>query len=147
MTYQTAEKPEASKRCVYFIEAMTLGFIKIGSTRSLERRMKTMQTGSPDALNLIGLITPPCAWTLEAELHKRFWYLRQHGEWFRGAPELREFVEKHAAPVQDRERQALIDSAIAKCRNAEALRDQPRGLNVKADGRAILEALGVEIER
>lgn len=84
------------QREVYFVQAETLGLIKIGFAVSAKARLKTMQVGSPDRLKLIGSM--PCSQfgALEQEVHARFKALRVHGEWHRPEPELLAFISQHA---------------------------------------------------
>lgn len=72
---------------VYFIQARTLGLIKIGhTTGSVAARLGTLQTGSPDELILLGAMPGTC--DDEAALHEQFKSCRLHGEWFRPTPEI-----------------------------------------------------------
>jgi hypothetical protein len=77
---------------LYFIEAINTGFIKIGRSNNPERRIIQLSTGSPNQLVLLGTISGGSV--LEAELHRRFGYLRERGEWFKLSEELRTFVKE-----------------------------------------------------
>lgn len=70
---------------VYFIQGHLSKRVKIGSTNDPHSRLKTLQTGSPEKLRLIGTI--PCCNSSEArsreqELHTTFKRVGVHGEWF-----------------------------------------------------------------
>ena len=73
----------------YFVVADN-GLIKIGSSFDADKRLKQLQTGSPEQLHLL--------WTdientlPEKSLHIRFAYLRHHGEWFMPDHELIEYI-------------------------------------------------------
>lgn len=83
------------KGCVYFIESVGVGHIKIGWTSgNPEQRLKALQTGSGCRLELIGSIAGEQH--LETKLHQYFGHLRHNGEWFHGTNELREYIVKHA---------------------------------------------------
>lgn len=69
------------KEFVYFIKA-TNNLIKIGVTKNVESRLKSLQTGSPGKLELIGSIETAKAYELESELHEKYRELRVSGEWF-----------------------------------------------------------------
>jgi len=69
---------------VYFIHCKRLGAIKIGSTDDVQYRLKTLQTGCPAQLVLIG-----CCDDSEPALHRQFAHLRIRGEWFRDHRELK----------------------------------------------------------
>ena len=114
MTYQTSEKLPGHPRCVYFVQAATLRLIKIGSTSNLDRRLKLMRTGSPDRLDVVGVMTPDDAWATEVDLHERFAADREHGEWFSPSAELVAFINQNAALGCDHAAQDLIDEALTK---------------------------------
>lgn len=84
------EQPKADTRAVYFISAPMSGLIKIGVAGNPQSRLRELSTMSPEPLHLIGTTTggQPC----ERALHRRFEHLRSHGEWFREAPELLDFI-------------------------------------------------------
>lgn len=103
-------------RCVYFVQALRLGLVKIGIARDVPSRMAALQTGSPDTLTLIGAISTNAPCSLEKTLHMRFAAHRRHGEWFEPAEELLAYLRANATVTFDR--QALINSAMAKIRAA-----------------------------
>jgi hypothetical protein len=76
--------------CVYFIQGMKGGPIKIGHSRDVEKRIKELQTGFPTKLIVLALL--PGSRSTEASLHRRFKKYRLHGEWFSPAPELLEYI-------------------------------------------------------
>lgn len=80
---------------VYFIESEGSSLIKIGYSISPEKRLKELQTSSPEALELLGTI--PGGKAEEAELHKKFERHREHGEWFRKVPELATFIDRQTS--------------------------------------------------
>lgn len=72
---------------IYFIKAGTRRLVKIGYSKSHPMaRLKALQTGSVDRLELIGMLDGEPR--DEAEWHRRFKHLRVTGEWFRWTPEL-----------------------------------------------------------
>ncbi len=70
---------------VYFVQA-TNGLIKIGNTKQLKWRFESLQGQSPLPLEI--LATTPGNRTVEFAYHATFAEHRQHGEWFKPAPEL-----------------------------------------------------------
>ena len=66
-------------RPAYLVAAPGLGVVKIGKSRNIERRMKSLQIGSPVTLQLVA--TLPRGQT-EYGWHSEFDPYRQHGEWF-----------------------------------------------------------------
>lgn len=81
-------------RSVYFIQASN-GYIKIGVAESPAHRLRTLRGMSPLPLRLI-LVLPGRGADGESELHGRFAEHRAHGEWFRPAPELLDFIQEHS---------------------------------------------------
>lgn len=75
---------------VYFIQQGTDGPIKIGHTKNVDRRLRSLSTGSPVALHVLALT--PGGEREERALHRRFDSLRMQGEWFAPAPELIAFI-------------------------------------------------------
>lgn len=73
--------------CVYFVQAVEGGSIKIGSTKLLRTRMLALQSGCPIKLRVLHAIEG-AGYREETALHRRFAKARLHGEWFRPVPEL-----------------------------------------------------------
>jgi hypothetical protein len=92
-------KPPNPAVLVYFIRAVTVGLIKIGKADCVHTRFRTLRANSPDTLQLLGCIASENGNGLERELHKRFAEHQSHGEWFRPAPALLEFIAENAGPV------------------------------------------------
>lgn len=84
--------PKDGDERVYFILNRISGRIKIGKSFDVDKRLASLQTASPDPLELLGSV--PSWLHTEAELHARFAALREHGEWFRDDPELLAFIEE-----------------------------------------------------
>ena len=75
---------------VYFI-AVGDEAIKIGVSQNVEARMASLQTGNYEKLRLIGSI--PGDVTTEKKFHRVFAKYHVHGEWFKAAPPLLQFIE------------------------------------------------------
>lgn len=95
-------------RHLYFVEAVGVGRIKIGSTTNLNDRMKSIGWGSPVETEL--LFSTMGTWRDEGALHHHFREAHVRGEWF------------HAGPVR-----ALIAEfeRMAPCAVAERLSELP----------------------
>lgn len=78
--HQRKARVSSDKRSVYFVRAQVSGLIKIGSAAHPEGRLRTLQTGSPEPLQL--LATSPGGERHERELHTLLSGSRSHGEWF-----------------------------------------------------------------
>lgn len=86
------EKPVTEdRRSVYFIRADN-GLIKIGVAADPKDRLHTLSTMSPVGLSLIAVI-PDAGAKGESNLHRKFAAHRSHGEWFRPAPELVDYIK------------------------------------------------------
>lgn len=67
---------------LYFIQSEKTGMIKIGRSKNPEKRLKQLQTGSPNKLKLIAVFKDKGP--EERGLHERLrcFKVRQNGEWF-----------------------------------------------------------------
>lgn len=77
---------------VYFIRAVQTGRIKIGFSLDPSRRLRELEFGCPEDLELITQI--PGSFFRERGLHKRFAVHRARGEWFEPAPELLDYIKE-----------------------------------------------------
>lgn len=80
---------------IYFIRQRNQ-FIKIGTSTSVNDRVKTLQTGNPVKLRVKAIL--PGDHKTETGLHEMFKHLRVAGEWFRYTDELKWFIrviQKH----------------------------------------------------
>lgn len=77
---------------LYIIQAGKDGPIKIGITRNgVKNRIKSLQEGCPEKLRLLHVFKN--GEFEEKKLHNLFKHLRIHGEWFKYAGELKEFIK------------------------------------------------------
>ncbi len=93
----TGRKPTPTEGTVYFLRSG--GYIKIGWTSDLQRRMRAYP---PDSELLA---SRPGTRKDEAALHKKFAHLRSHGrEWFPLAPQIRDHIKtvthEHGQPPE-----------------------------------------------
>ena len=70
------------RRFVYVIQSRTLRLVKIGLAGNPRARLRGLQTGSPDKLELLGAFVFTLAADLEAGFHKKFVQHHAHGEWY-----------------------------------------------------------------
>lgn len=66
--------------------------VKIGYARSVDARLKTLQTGSPVLLELIGRADGRVC--NEKRIHRLLIGSRSHGEWFNRTPQVREVLTR-----------------------------------------------------
>lgn len=83
-----------SKGSVYFAEAD--GFVKIGYSTNVEARLRSLSTGAPFPVRLIG--SHPGTQADEAALHRKFRDHRVSGEWFRASDEIRRVAQTGFEP-------------------------------------------------
>lgn len=76
---------------IYFIGG-DMGLIKIGLARDPERRLRTLQCGSPIPLRI--LASGPGSARDERMYHARFASHRLHGEWFTRHPDILAEIER-----------------------------------------------------
>jgi hypothetical protein len=75
---------------VYFIQESGAGYIKIGTTKNVDARVRDGTTFTPHTLSVLALISGDHR--IETTLHKRFAHARIRGEWFRPVPELLAYI-------------------------------------------------------
>lgn len=87
-----AEQYQDGEPIIYFL-AGDDGFIKIGFTTNLRKRLRSLRTGSPKQLRI--RLTIPGTRDDERELHRRFAAHQERGEWFRLAEPIADFIADH----------------------------------------------------
>lgn len=81
---------------IYFIQEKDnhKGLIKIGQTSdNVKDRLRTLQTGSPALLQVIGLVNG----RNDRIYHQKFAAYKHHGEWFEPADAILDFLEEYGA--------------------------------------------------
>ena len=91
--------PHTSYLWLYFIQGLQTGLIKIGKTQdfNVDKRLSSLQTGSPDKLILLKAVQYPAKYNCEKAVHRHFSEFRVHGEWFTPEPELMDFIDQIGA--------------------------------------------------
>lgn len=87
---------------VYFIQKENEDIFKIGmTTKSPEKRLASIQTGSPDELILYGSISSSQPAKLEKEIHKKYKNHRIRGEWYSiPVGEVKTFLDNHPDTIK-----------------------------------------------
>lgn len=86
------ERCTMSEPFTYFIQAGATGPIKIGSTKNLLIRLRTLCAMSPIPLKLLGVMKGDA----EDRCHLRLGAFRIHGEWFAPSPVVLDFIRENA---------------------------------------------------
>ncbi|MDO8475749.1 MAG: ORF6N domain-containing protein [Candidatus Rokubacteria bacterium] len=94
----------------YFLQAGTSGPIKIGSTRNLAVRIRTLMTMSPVPVRLLGVMKGDH----EEACHMRLGVFRIHGEWFTPAEPVLEFIRANAITPRGGGRRSAADSGSSQ---------------------------------
>ncbi len=90
-SYSDGIEPEhLTGQCLYFVLSEA-GFCKIGRTKDIRSRMRSLQNASASPLKLI-MFLPGMGWQ-ESVWHAAFGQDRRNGEWFRWSPELSAAIE------------------------------------------------------
>lgn len=79
-------KAETPPLFVYFMQGESGGPIKIGKTTDVDARRAGVQTGHPDLLRVLAVVSGEL--DEEKRLHLRFRKSRLKGEWFKPTPDL-----------------------------------------------------------
>jgi hypothetical protein len=79
-----------------YILGSDLGFVKIGKTTGLDRRIARLSIQLPFPTHVLGIIFWPDVDKLEHDLHEQFADKRVNGEWFRLTPDDREVLRGYA---------------------------------------------------
>jgi hypothetical protein len=67
---------------VYLIRCEENNYYKIGITKNIERRLKQIQTGTPDKIYLVEKYESDFSSKIEKALHNYFIYCHRNNEWF-----------------------------------------------------------------
>ena len=80
---------------VYLIGAVGRNRIKVGKADDPSQRLRQLQTGSAEQLQLLGVIKAKASF--ESDLQLKFAEDRIRGEWFEATNDLRSYIEQYAA--------------------------------------------------
>ncbi len=140
---------------IYFLRDDKAGAIKIGYAADVAKRVRTLQTGNPTPLQLVGAI--PGTMTDESRYHRRFAAFRVHPdrrEWFRADAELvaavNALVGRYGATAGEPEPDDMLYSTGFCCGafgcsfGYQQLRAETIGRTLKATGIPAAPAWGAE---
>jgi len=117
---------------VYFIQEGkgSYGYIKIGKSNNVDKRLDSLQTGNPRKLTLMASIkckTPNDALRLEKKLHIKFKKENIRGEWFSGLINLNSVEDVfHIEPDNyEKERPDYIDKPSKTKKKSKRIKGNP----------------------
>lgn len=84
---------------IYFIRCETERLVKIGYASDIARRFSQLQVASPHRLEIIGVMVHYDR-SNEKQLHEYFAGHRVRGEWFRLAPHIQRYIDKHSISLE-----------------------------------------------
>lgn len=77
---------------IYFIKRVGCGrYVKIGYTTSIQKRLHTLQTASPEPLEILG--AAPGTMKQERHIHEVLGKHHERGEWFRLCAQMMQFID------------------------------------------------------
>lgn len=131
MTYIRKPRPKMSREFkeafgkIYFVEAPSVGLIKIGYATDILQRMQGLATFSPVELRLLGTLSGGPS--KEQELHAALDEHRSHGEWFRRCAEIEALIETLDTSMSigfifARRRGDALQAYLAKMKAGEVVR-------------------------
>lgn len=92
MIDRARQDPFERSMWVYFLRESGIGAIKIGTSKNVALRVRSIASGMPHGLTL--LATMPGWHRVETLVHQLFEHARIRGEWFRPIPELLEYIDE-----------------------------------------------------
>lgn len=95
-----------SESYTYFVQVGDDGPIKIGATRNLRVRLRTLCAMFPMPLKLLGVMKGEDA---EQRCHFRFGAFRLHGEWFAPSPVVLDFIRENSITPESCRSQSNTD--------------------------------------
>lgn len=118
---------------VYFIQEGkgNHGYIKIGVSNNVNKRLDSLQTGNPRKLTLMASIkcdTPNNAYRLEKKLHKKFKSQCIRGEWFSGMINLNSIQETFNTKPDnyEKDRAEYIDKPSKTKKKSKYIKGNPK---------------------
>src|SRR3990172_5358575 len=109
-----------SMEWVYLIWSATAKCAKIGRSKDIRARLKSLQTANPHTLTVLWY--SPCTLGTEAYLHAFFASRRTLGEWFRIT--LPEFIEDVTPRAQASDTNVIARSIVATAGNRKTKRNR-----------------------
>lgn len=92
----TLPSKRRTSNIVYFILATETKRVKIGMAADPIERLNSLQTGCPEALELVAFIQSDTAKRFEGDLHAKFRRHHVRGEWYAMDHEVSHYIHWHA---------------------------------------------------
>jgi len=83
---------------VYFIRDSASKAFKVGISKNVKARLRSIQSSNPNKLELLGTIDGGIG--REDEIHAKLWDYHLRGEWFRWCPETAFYLQGLGLDVQ-----------------------------------------------
>ena len=99
---------------IYFVQSgnfVKIGFVSGDTLLAVYRRMEAFQTGNPNSLKLLGVMSGKCG--IEHRIHRQFAASRERGEWFLLTTDLQAYISKNALS-EDEASSALVECPVCK---------------------------------
>jgi hypothetical protein len=120
-------------------------FLKVGITRSVERRIASFKVGNPNRVFLSAARHIPWAIArqIEKRVHLALWEFHHEGEWFdiktRDAIRIADPIIRHAWDDVERLRDDCEDAWIAAREHDERLKQRERNIRMNGAGSNVVE--------
>lgn len=79
----TASADSRGRKCIYFVQETATGYVKIGCSTNVRRRMRSIQTHTTSVIELLSVLPVTDMQVGEAWFHRYFRARIVLGEWFR----------------------------------------------------------------
>jgi len=111
---------------VYFIRASMTRYVKIGFSKNPAKRLKAIQTSSPDTVEL--LVAVPGTMQDERALHRAYADRRIEGEWFDPSPHMQNFINHASTMAQMLPSWDSMEPVVAKPEPPDGLTPSERAM-------------------
>jgi uncharacterized protein YozE (UPF0346 family) len=85
--------PNDGTSLVYFIHSPQTNMVKIGTTRNLDARLRSIRTSSATQIEILHTLEGNCK--IEKSIHRKYTRHKSHGEWFHLDGELLDFLSDY----------------------------------------------------
>lgn len=132
---------------IYFAQGVHGGLIKIGRSQEPPERLKQLQNGAEQPLQILRI--EPCPKGREKELHKKFAKYREHGEWFRPVKAICSLCGgRHAAVRATDQAAAMVGVGTRTVEAAQKLKaESPQAFQEVKDGKITITEANKQVRK